>query len=174
MSQLIQNASTSLQFTLLSKPTICVNLNRLAVPVHYDCVFVCLSYAAFSSWKTPLVLSPFRGGGLCTSMTRITMLAGVYTPVRATQARQVWRIEVRQNSSTASISRFTFLFLSPLLSYYSTFISPVSVLFSSMYHLFALIGRKAPFTHSLTCVFSTVKDSSTAIHELYSSFSNKE
>jgi len=33
MSQLIQNASTSLQFTILSKPTICVNLDRLAVPV---------------------------------------------------------------------------------------------------------------------------------------------
>jgi len=29
------------------------------------------------------------GGGLCTSMIRIAMLAGVYTPVRASQARQV-------------------------------------------------------------------------------------
>jgi len=40
MSQLIQNASTSLQFTLLSKSTICVNLDRLAVPVNLSRLIV--------------------------------------------------------------------------------------------------------------------------------------
>jgi len=34
MNQLIQNASISLQFILLSKPTICVNLDRFDVPVY--------------------------------------------------------------------------------------------------------------------------------------------
>jgi len=28
--------------------------------------------------KSPRLLSPFRGGGLCTSVTRISMFAGVF------------------------------------------------------------------------------------------------
>jgi len=42
-------------------------------------------------YVAPRVLSPFRGGGLCTSVTRIYSYAGwsFYTPVRATQVRQV-------------------------------------------------------------------------------------
>jgi len=40
---------------------------------------------------SPHVLPPFRGGGvgLRTSVTGIAMLAGVYTPGRASQAKQV-------------------------------------------------------------------------------------
>jgi len=66
----------------------------------------------------PGVLSPFRGGGgLPTSMTRIAMLAGVYTLVRATQARQV---EGERSDKVAAqlLFLFTLLFFSPLLSCY--------------------------------------------------------
>jgi len=54
-----------------------------------DLIINILSYIPFSFCRSPRVLSPFRGGGLCTSLTRIAMLDGIFTPVRATQARQV-------------------------------------------------------------------------------------
>jgi len=43
----------------------------------------------FLFYALPHLLSLFRGGGLSTSKTRIDMLAGVYTPGRAFQARQL-------------------------------------------------------------------------------------
>jgi len=74
-----------------------------------------------------------------------------YTPVRATQDRQVegWR-------SDKVAAQFLFFFLSyfspPLLSYYSPIISPFSMLYSSEYNLLALLGLEAPFTHSLSFI----------------------
>jgi len=59
-------------------------------------------------------------------------------------------IEVRLSSSTVSsfylLSYFSFLYFPIVL----LFISPISVLFTSIYNLFGLHGREAPFTHSLT------------------------
>jgi len=72
-----------------------------------------------------------------------------YTPGRATQARQVEGQRSEKVAAQSLLFLFTFLFFSLLLSFYSTFISPISVLFSSVYNIFTLLGRKAPFTHSL-------------------------
>jgi len=79
------------------------------------------------------VLSPFRGWRLHDPET---MLAGVVMLPSQTG----WRIEVRQ-------SRRTVTSLS-LLSYASAPEFLLKVLLSSVYNLFALVGRKAP--HSLT------------------------
>jgi len=65
------------------------------------------------------------------------------------------RIEVRQTGSTVSSLSFYFPIFLPftfLLLY--SFISPFSVLFSSIYNIFALLGLKAPFTHSLTLLIA--------------------
>jgi len=68
----------------------------------------------------------------------------LYTPSK------VRRIEGKRSDKVAAQLLFlsTLLFFSPVLSYYSTLL--VSVLFSSIYNLFASLGRKPPFTHSLT------------------------
>jgi len=107
---------------------------------------------------TPGGVSPFSDGGFHTSMTQIAMLARVLYSCYGHPSHTGWRIEVRQSSSTISSFSLLSYFSPPLISFYSTFISPFSVkalsltsicvLFSSICNLFALLGRKAPFTHS--------------------------
>jgi len=59
-------------------------------------------------------------------------------------------IEVNQSSSTASISLYFPIFLPFNFLFFCSFVSPIFMLYSSVYYLLALIGGKAPFTHSLT------------------------
>jgi len=94
----------------------------------------------------PRVLSPFRGGGIAYLIDPDS-----YTPVRATQVSQKgWMIEVRQSSSTVYSFSLPSFFLPFTFLFFFLLISPNSVIFSSIYNLFTLLGCKAPFTHSLT------------------------
>jgi len=77
--------------------------------------------------------------GLRTSMTRIAMLAGVFILLVGPSKSN--RLKDRGQASSSS----HFFFFTFLLFY--SFISPISMLFSSIYNLYALLGRKAPFTH---------------------------
>jgi len=89
------------------------------------------------------------GGAFSTSMTWIAMLAGDF--ILLVEPPKSDRLKDRGQSSS-TVSSFS------LFSYFSTlsfpvillYISFVSVLLSSiyMYNLFALLGRKAPFTQS--------------------------
>jgi len=80
-------------------------------------------------------------------MTWIAVLAGVF--ILLVGPPKPDRLKGRPSSSK-SLFLFTFLFFLTFtfLLFYS-FISPYSVLCLSVYNLFALLGRKAPLTHSL-------------------------
>jgi len=112
---------------------------------------------------TPVCCHIFVVGGLCTSVTRVAMLARVFIlplgPPKPDRLKNTG-----QSSSTASICSYLTTFL-PL---YFPIISPFSMLFSSVYNLFELIGRKAPFTHSLTTINITI-NSWSLLCDMYSS-----
>jgi len=93
------------------------------------------------------VLSPFRGGGIAylSDPDSYVGWSSVCTPDRATQARQV---EGSRSDKVAAHSLCFPIFLPFTFLLFSSIISPFLMLYSSVYNLFALIGRKAPFTHS--------------------------
>jgi len=105
--------------------------------------FVITYYARLFNTLPPVCCHFFVvGRGLCTSMTRIAILAGIFI---LHPSQTGWRIDDRQSSSP--------FISSSLLSYFSSLyfpiISPCSMLYSSVYNLFALIGRKPlPLTYS--------------------------
>jgi len=77
-------------------------------------------------------------------MTWTAMLAGVFIPLLGPQLLFLY---------FSIFHPFVFLL-------FSSIISPFSVLCSFVYNLFALIGRKAPFTHSeeeFECSFILMK-----------------
>jgi len=113
-------------------------------------LWICVRLYTYCLFLYPHVLSPFRGGGLRTSMTRIAMMAGVVYSWLGLPSQTGRRIEVRQSCSSLIFFNLYFPIFLPftfLLLY--SFVSPFSVLFSSIYNLFALLGRKTPFLHSL-------------------------
>jgi len=85
----------------------------------------------------------FVVGGLCTSVTRIAMLAGVSILLIGPPKSD--RLKGRdQTKEQHSFCLSLLYYFSPL--HYSTFISPFSVIYSSVYNLVALLGRKATFS----------------------------
>jgi len=81
-------------------------------------------------------------------MTRIAMLAGLFILLLGPPKSD--RLKDRGQTEQQHSLFFLFAFFSPLLSYYPSLLFLLfSVLYLSVYNLFALIGRKAPFTHSL-------------------------
>jgi len=92
------------------------------------------------------VLSPFRGGRLRTSLTRIALLAGVLYSWYGPPSQTGRRVEARQTTEQSNLSLYFPIFLPLTFLLFCSFISPISVLLSSVYNFFALLGRKAPFT----------------------------
>jgi len=71
-----------------------------------------------------------------------------YTPVMAFQARQVEEQRSDKVAAQPLLSLYFPIFLPFTFLLFCSFISPISVLFfSSIYNIFALFGRKTPFTH---------------------------
>jgi len=74
------------------------------------------------------------------------MLARIYTPGRASQARHV----EGQRADKVAVQSLLSLYFPIFLSFYFPILLlinfPIFVLFSSIYNLFALLGRKAHFT----------------------------
>jgi len=90
---------------------------------------------------SPYVLSPFRGGDSYAGWS-------LYTPVKPPKPDRL-KDRGQKSSSTASVFLYFPIFFSFTFLLFYSFISPISMLYSSVCNLFALIGRKAPFTHSL-------------------------
>jgi len=107
-------------------------------------------YSYFRYIEIPTVLSSFSGGGLCTSMTRIAMLVGVF--ILLLGPRKSDRLKDRgQTKWQHRLLSFSLLFFFPLFSYSLLFL--LFLCFSRPYITFLrcldVIIKPLLLTHSL-------------------------
>jgi len=102
-----------------------------------------LSLGPFSMLNIPVCCHLFVVGGLRTSVTQIAMLAGVFILLLGPPKPDRLKDRGWTKCSTASISLYFPIFSHFTFLLFSSIVSPFSMLYSSVYNLFALIGRKA-------------------------------
>jgi len=80
------------------------------------------------------------------------MLTSFNTPGRVSHVRQIEGQRWDEVPAHSRLSLYFLIFLPFTFLFFSLLTSPISVIFSFIYNLFALLGRKAPFTHSFLLI----------------------
>jgi len=102
-----------------------------------------------NSQLPPACCHLFVVGGLCASVTWIAMLTGLFILLLGPPKSD--RLKGRGQTKQQDSFYFSYfpIFLPFTFILFSCIVYPFSMLYSSVCNLFALIGREAPFTHSL-------------------------